>query len=334
MIRKRAKSGFEMPFSWVFAIIVGSIILFLAIYGTSRYIGVAREEQYTKTAAEIRNYLNPIVTGIATSASPPPIRFTQETRTYFDCREISSQSPIFGRQTIAFSEKSRIGGDWGEPGGRISVYNKYIFADEVEEGKILYFGVMGFYMGFKVDDLVFVSSEDYCFVTPPNEVKKKVQGIFQNVNISNTVGDCEEDSVKVCFDFVDNRCNMTVFGTCNLEDCETKYDTGYINKGFDSNSFVGNLMYAAIFSSSDIYECNVKRLGMKMSELSYLYKEKIDLVQTRGCMSDIGANLDVIAQRSSNMQSSLDLERIYQEVVAMDEKNEDAVCPIYAGEEY
>jgi len=331
---KKQKTGFDMPFSWIFAIIAGSIILFLAIFATTQFIEVSKYREYTETAAQIRNYLNPIVPGLASAFNPAPIRFNQETRTIFDCYETSRKSPLFGRQTISFSEKSNIGNKWSDPGGNISIYNKYLFANKLEQGKTLYFGSVPFYLGFKVDDIIFISSRQYCFVTPPSRIEDQVEGIFLNINISNSVQNCNSRDVKVCFGFDDSLCNMTVYGNCYDVGCENQYETGQVIKKLNTMNYAGNLLYGAIFADPRIYECNIKRLGQKTAELSFIYKEKAELVQQRGCSSVIKEDLNSLALSSSTIQSSLDIDNLYFAAKQMDIKNKEAECRIYPGESY
>jgi hypothetical protein len=58
------KQGIEMGFSWIFAIIVGVVILFLAIYTTTRIIGTSRYELDTETAKKISILIDPLETSL------------------------------------------------------------------------------------------------------------------------------------------------------------------------------------------------------------------------------------------------------------------------------
>jgi hypothetical protein len=57
--------------------------------------------------------------------------------------------------------------------------------------------------------------------------------------------------------------------------------------------YVGNLIYAAIFSDKDTYECNVKRLLYRDKRLVSILKDKAELMNLRGCntalISDLGS---------------------------------------------
>jgi len=118
-----------MPFNWMFAIIAGIVILFLAIYAVAKIIGVGEYKVSTETAAELEILLDPIRPGLASGKSAQ-INFRKDSRTYYDCSELG----VFGKNTIAFSEKTF--GGWGEKGGEINS-QKYIFAKNMIEGKKL-----------------------------------------------------------------------------------------------------------------------------------------------------------------------------------------------------
>jgi len=318
-----------MPFAWIFAIIVGATILLLAIYGATSFIRTAKYRYYTETANEIKNYLNPLVTGVASAGSPPPIRFREETRTYVNCREPGYRNSFFGYQLISFSEKSRLGTEWEDPGGNISVYNKYVFANNIEEGDTLYLASLPFYTGFKVDDIITLNAGRYCFVQPPNAIEDK-SIIFSNVNITANMAQCKEDEIRVCFGNVFYEgCDMLVHGN------DEEYRSGYVIKEDGSRvDYFENLVYGAIFSSPENYECNIKRLGIKISELAYIYKEKIDLAKVRGCNSIIGVYLSSIAQEAAEIEDTEELLQIYADAQSMDNENEKALCQIYTGEDY
>lgn len=324
-MNKRGKKAVEISFSWIFAIIVGAVIILIAVYATVSFIKTAKYQSYTETAKEISNYLNPLVTGIASAMSPPPIKFKQETKTYVYCSPPDSYD-LFGRQRISFSEKARLGEKWSEEGGNISIYNKYVFSDKVERGNKLYLSSLPFYIGYKVDDIITLSTEIYCFIAPPNEVEDRTF-VFNNINVTSTISDCAIEDVKVCFNSDFTGCDISVYSNDNFE-------TGYIMKNNTRMDFVSNLMFGAIFSDKEIYECNIKRLALKTAELAYVYKEKIELSKLRGCDSTISNYLDLIAQKSMQVNNLLDLKSVYQTAEEMDIENEKALCQVYAGEDY
>jgi len=322
------KAGFEMSFSMIFSIIAGGIILFLAIYATTKFISQGQETTYVEAAKSIDNSLGDLVTGIAEGVSTK-ISFRKETRVLFGCDEpaVDVNSP-FGKQTIGFSEESGIGQKWYESKTKITRKNKYIFANNTEQGKKMFIFIKPFYMGFKVDDLIIMSSNNYCFINGgmPIQIKEDLENLqMENVNFSDSTDQCGDGKITVCFE--SGSCDITVIN--RGED----YEIGSVEKndGTGSVDYVGNLLYGAIFSSKDIYDCNVARLGEKTATLAELYLGKINQVSSKGCNSQ---QIEPGLLTLSGGFEEATLTSRYLTAKSMDEKNELANCKIYPGETY
>lgn len=321
------KKGFEMPFSWIFAIIAGSFIILMAIYATTKFVQTNQYSQYSESAKDLGNLLNPVVNGV-TSAYSTKIEFRKEIRAYLDCSETSINSPLFGKQTIAFAEQSGFFSKWTTPGANITRYNKYIFSDRIEQGKTLYIFSKPFYAGFRVDDLVYISAERYCFAGAPEFVKDEINSINSgNINLTANVRQCPVSDTSVCFGFTAAECDIVV-----MADRNDDYTSGYVKKDNQTSNYYGSsLMYAAIFSSPSIYQCNVKRLGNKIYSLGQLYKEKIELVRLKECNSVVGQYIDGIQTVARNLTQT-NIRAIYTNANLMDEQNCRSECKIYAPE--
>lgn len=318
-MKKSDKKAIAMPFNWMFAIIAGVVILFLAIYATAKIIGVGEYQIYTETAAKLDILLDPVRPGLASGKSEQ-INFKKETKTYYTCNDVGT----FGKQTIAFSEKTF--GGWGEKGGEINSM-KYIFAEDMIEGKSLYLFSMAFEMPFKVDDLIFIYGKNYCFYQAPKEIKEKIQ----NLNLGNIYfADSSEDKnctgTKVCFD---SQCEISVYGLCDDYACSSKYDYGKIFKNNKVLYYDDNLLSAAIVSSPEIYECNVKRLMKKFSELADVYTKKIDIIQLKGCSSTLEPDLLIMMQDAKALKSSEDLYLLSLKAESIDKRNPTGDCSLY-----
>ncbi len=317
----KTKKGFEMSFNWIFAIIVGVIILFIAIYATAKIIGVSEYQIYTETAAKLELLLDPIRPGLASGKSEQ-INFKKETRTYYTCNDAGT----FGKQTIAFSEKTF--GDYQEKGEEINSI-KYIFAEEMIEGKNLYLFSMPFNFPFKIDDLIFISGKDYCFYQAPNEIKDEIQNLnLKNIYFTDNPNDKNCTGAKVCFD---SQCEISVYGLCEDYTCNSKYDYGKVFKENKVMYYDNTLLYAAIFSSPEIYECNVKRLMGKFSELAEVYTKKIDVINLKGCSSTVAPDLLIMIQDADSLKSPEDLYLLSLKAESIDKKNQMAIesCKLY-----
>lgn len=323
--RLKNKKGFELSFGMIFSIIAGAVIIFLAVYTVSRLVTTNQNALYSESAQSLANILNPIANDISISMSAPDINFKKQTKVYLDCYAPDYRSPVFGRQTISFSEESGFLGGWTSPGANISRSNKYIFGENEQSGKAIHIFSKPFFVGYKVDDLVFLTMNNYCFVAPPESIKEEIENLkINNINITSEITKCKKDSYKVCFDFL-GECNATVYPDY------AGYETGKVIKSGINLYYTGSLLYAAIFSSTKLYECNVKRLGAKASELARLYKEKIAVVKSNQCNSLIENNLDAILGLAENLSSSK-LNNLNSEAKIMDTKNCGAECQIYSGE--
>src|SRR3989339_493074 len=154
--------------------------------------------------------------------------------------------------------------------------------------------------------------DEYCFVNPPEEISDELLALNQgNLLVNN----CSDKSIRVCFGG----------GNC---DVFVNYNLNYVTKGSQKFYFEGDaLMYAAVFSDKDVYECQLKRLMQRGEQLSLLYKNKATFVVWTGCKS----NLDLLGL--SNLQksfvSSLGLASISRLADEIKEKNDVAECKLW-----
>jgi len=318
----RSKSG-EFDFSWLFAIIVGAMILVLAIYGVVRLSDTQRYQADTETAKKIEILTNPLQAGFA-EGKFGTIEFRQTTRINNLC-----SSEKFGENKISVSTQSSIGDEWKMAGGEISVHNKYIFSSENQEGDNFYVLSKPFYFPFKVSDLTIMTSdkENYCFVDAPEIIEEDVLGL----NIPNVfVENCSSavDYVRVCFGAFGN-CDIVVRGSCSSNCGEWDfYDTGIVEKNGATMSYIGNLLFGAIFSDENVYECNVKRLMYRASQIAEGFAERTDLMTARGCNTNLKADMVYLQGLTGNASSS-NLVGIYQVAKQTELKNEQELCGLW-----
>jgi len=313
------KKAVAMPFNWIFAILAGVVILFLAIYGVTRFVETGEKTIGAETAAQISALLDPLETGLASGKSAQ-INFKKQTRTFYTCDELSNRP--FGKQTIAFSEEG-LGEDFKEASVEISLKNKYVFAEEVLEGQTLYMFSKPFEMPFKVADIIVLNTENFCFFQSPNEILEEIEGL----NLANV--QFEEDSLvncvgkKVCF--ADLGCEIEVTGS------ENSFEYGKVIKRNKEFYYVDNLVLGAIFSSPAIYECNVKRLMNKINELGTVYLDKMKLTKQQVCGLNIEGDLAVLMNSALNLSSSKELGLLYEQAKDIDIKNQasGSGCRVY-----
>ncbi len=309
----KRKRGIEVSFAWLFAIIVGVVILFLAIYGATRTIRLGQYKISVETEKEIGILFNPLEIGFET-AKVTSFSLPTETRIYNECDE----EGIFGEQIIGVSQKSF--GRWPEPAEGASFKNKYIFSENVTEGKKFYVFSKPFEFPFKVADLIFLipESEKYCFMNNvPDEIKDEIDDLNQKNLLTEEDEECVNANTKVCFSFEDD-CNIIV----------DYYESGgRVKKDGEKMDFEGDaLMYAGVFSDKEIYECQLKRLMQRLEQLALLYDNKASFVAGK-CPSNL--NLLELSNDAARFEDSSDLDSISSLVNDIKDKNEDAYCKLW-----
>lgn len=321
------KKAIEMGFNWLFAIIVGGFILFLAIYASGKFIRTSEKTLYTETAAKLVVLLDPMETGLASGKSSE-INFNKETKTFYDCNSLINKP--FGRQRISFSEKT-FGEKYGEEGEKISIKDRYVFVENLIEGRRLSLFSKPFFMPFKIADLIIISSKDnnYCFYDTPEEIKKDIEDLnLDHIIFPNSTIKCS--GTKVCFS-KNSKCDIKIIGMCEDSSCENDYDYGYVQKGKEKLYYVNDLIYAAIFSSSEIYECNIKRLMSKLNELGGIYLNKVNIIERKGCYPTLQTKLIIMMNKAKELDSSDDLIFLIEQTKEIDQINEEGKtgCRLY-----
>lgn len=316
MINKKA---FEFSFSWLFAIIVGAAVIFLAVYAINQFIGSEKTKQDAELGKELGILLTPIETGLETGKITK-ITMPLETRISNDC----SSSGTFGSQKISTSTKS-LTKKYDSSAIASSFQNKYIFSEETIEGKDYLAFSKPLLMPFKIANLIYLwpSSEEFCFVNPPKEVEEEFSNLQINVAIALSTASCSKSSKKVCF--TSSGCDIDV-----SLDSSGKIKGSLKKKSSDRVYFESSaLLYSAIFSDSKIYECQLKRLMKRASELSWVYYGKSLFVSQKGCSSNLELELAEYANKTFSLNSSLQLREISSDSETIRRKNNDLSCRLF-----
>ncbi len=305
------KKGFQMSFAWLFAIIVGGFILFLTIYGATKLMDGGQQEQAAKTGKEIEVLLNPIETSFESGKSAS-IYLPVESRIYNKC----DNSGEFGTQYIELSQKSF--NKWTQTDLTAGTPNKYIFSNNYVEGKTFYLFSKPFRLPFKVADVIYMTSslDEYCFLEPNEDITKEILDLNQ-ANIK--LGQCQEDAITVCFE--------------SGADCDIRvnYYGKYVEKQGQQMYFETDaLMYAAIFSDKEVYECHVKRLLQRVENLAELYRSKESFLASHGsCSIDVSSELIQLGNLANSIQSSERLFQLNNIVENIEISNDRATCELW-----
>lgn len=303
------KGVLQISFGWLFAIIAGIVIIFLAIYGVTKLIQTENEAIDAEVGEEIGILLNPLETSFE-SATSTSFTIPAESRIYNECDDYSG----FGKQLISISQKSF--NKWSETDLQASFANKYIFSEKISEGKNFYVFSKPFEFPFKVSDLIYLSSAEnvYCFADAPPDIEEELEELAQaNILAEN----CSEETINVCFS---GDCDVNVY-----------YSAGYVEKNGKTMYFETDaLMYAAIFSDAEIYECHLKRLMKRVEELAKIYKTKANFVEGYGCESEISGDLANLENLANSFGSSEDLGNFVSILENLDDLNfGEGVCSLW-----
>jgi len=307
----------QFNFVWIFAILAGGAILFLAIFGAMRTGDTMRFASDTEIGKSISIITDPLQAGFA-EGSVGKISFQSETRINNICF-----SGGFGKNDISVATRSEVGEDWNLAGGATSIHNKYIFSGEKIEGLDYYVFSKPFDFPYKVSDLIFLLSEDYCFLNAPDEIKNEILGLgIKNIEIEN----CTRGGESVCFAGGAD-CDIFVYGLCE-SGCDSIYDYGKVVTSSGEMMYVGSLMYGAIFSDMRIYECNVERLMFRASKIADVFGEKVNLMGARGCDSNLRGDLIAWSAllENSSAEDLVSLESLARDLERM---NDGEVCGVW-----
>ncbi len=307
------KKALEFSFAWMFSLIVGAAILFFAIFFSSSLIKNERTIYDSQSAKEFGILLNPIETGIESGYSTK-ISFPQESRIFNDCDSFGA----FGKQKISVSTKSGFGEKWQEQGVPSFFSNKYLFSEKYSEGKDFFVFSKSFEFPFKVADAIFLltDKEKYCFINSPTEISEELNSLnIKNIEAKSSISECSKNSKKVCF--ASSGCEVDV--SINSKSVSKKGKIVY---------YEDSLIYGAIFSSPEIYECQVKRLLSRASQLSDLYLEKSKLLASKGCNSNLEPEL-IAFSNSTKIKNSNELRKLVLLSDALKRRNDDVSCQIF-----
>lgn len=309
------KKGLEFSFAWLFATIVGAAILFIAIYAVVDVIDRGEQRANAELTSEIGILLNPIEIGLEDGKSFE-IGFPQETRVFNSCRDVGN----FGQQIISASYKTNFKNDFGNPEVEKIFYDRYLFSDRFEQGSNLHIFVKPLEMPFKVGSLIYVYSEDYCFINPPSEIENEITDLdIKGIMFSSSLSECSRDSIKVCFS-----------GNIFTSGCDINVDTGsetVTHRAGEGVGYYGNsLLYGAIFAEPEIYECQLKRLMKRAGELAQLYASKSALGS--GCGESLANDLKNYASESQ-IENSGEIDQITFKSENLRRTNERLTCKFF-----
>ena len=294
-----------IEFNWIFAVIVGAVVLFLAIFFVGKLTSTTNYLSETELAKNFGILLNPFASigGIGKVSLAKTIDMPQTIQINQTC-DVKEN-----RITMRLRSESSLGKKWGEWSAPNQIYNKYIFSSSFMEGKSFDVLSKSFEMPFRVDDTIYILDKDYCFVNAPSNIKEELEWInLTKVKFVSSSSSCKIASLKVCFDA---SCDIKVSGQC-ASGCTNKYEYGTVQKSGKTLDYAtSSLMYAAIFSDSAMYNCEVSRLTARLKSIAGILKQKA--ARLSGCpVTDLVSKLSDLESASSS--SIINIYKISQQV--------------------
>jgi len=243
-------------FALIFSIVVGALIIIMGFYTASNFIQISNLRQ----RAEIANRLDIVLNPFSSLGENPslalgkPIEMPENIALNFSCSGDSQKIKVTANGGTSSYES----------------YGKYIFSENLM-GKKFYIFSKPLEMPWKVDNLMYLISKEYCFINDvPKEIEQEIRTLKSDKLTVSSTG-CPDSSTTVCFG--SRQCDINV-----------DYGNGIVEKQNAEIPFAGDaLMYAAIFSSPEVYSCNLQRLLSRLDVQSDIYINDCQRLALKGC---------------------------------------------------
>lgn len=292
----------QSEYAWIFSLIIGAVIIFLAIYSSGRYIKTAEYKTSAEMARELDILLNPFASmgSIATMTLSKSVKMPSEVRIEFSCSADEDLEKM--------SLKAKVGKAFSEA-AEYKIKNKYIFSEKLEGKELWIFG-KPMEMPWRVDDLIYMLSDEYCFT---DSVPESIRREISDLKSSKVLLACTNNSRKVCFG--SRSCSINV-----------DYKNGIVRKGNEELEFSGDaLMYAAVFSDNSVYKCNLERIMKRLDVQADINLQKAVILQDKGC------DTRSLQQTISSLKLTISRNLVnYMGIVASEIKQKNpAECPVF-----
>lgn len=294
-----------MQFGWLFAIIIGGVILFLAVFFSGRLLGTGTYYTEADVTRNIDVMLNSFASiGKAEVSLSKPVSLPEKTEINFSCSAAQDSETISallprGKEPFFYPIK-----------------NKYIFSEDFNSKELWVFA-KPFDKPWRVDDLIYIVSKDYCFINPPETIRKELEDL--NSSKIGIAPNCRKNllAMSVCFSGV---CDIFV----NTEQGYVRTKSGKQLRYMDDAT-----MYAAIFGPKQ-YDCNIERLLNRLSFQTDMFISKASILSNRGCFEIAGMNQELAGLKAAinNAINNKDYLSMNDYGQRIEEKNKIS-CPLY-----
>lgn len=323
-----------VEFGWIFSIIVGAMILFFAFYfvGTKLMQKQGMDELVSTQTLDVL-YTPFSYVGSVAEASASVASLGETTTLQIECSDITGSDFLGYNEISTYSFSKGVKNE--APPKR--AYDKYIFSEGGAE-KLFFVMSKPLNMPWRIADLVytFPNNQTYCFdKNTPTNIRNEFQGLENSSETKHFFfGDITPEIKSKCIDvcFGTDGCDIKVTSLKN-----SNYALGYTSKNNKKMYYYGNaLLYAALFSSPELYECNLKRLASRASIQRDLYIEKDKALKQKQCYSlfslgPLGTSFESL--KTARMTDAIAMENLFSAIRTNSEllnnQNRGADCALY-----
>lgn len=309
------KRGIEFSFSWLFSLLVGGVILFLALYASRSLIQTERQVQESELSVAFTNVFTPLRTGGAETLVPRAITFPQPVALTLRCTPKGTAVRVTAKDNLAGTS---------EPYESL-VRDSFVSGNTTIQGKHIMSLVLPVRLPYLIGDLIVLWSHPYCFVDPPEAVREKIGLADTNtIQLAPAVAYCSSKSVKVCF-----------AGSASPKLCDIRVDQiseTFTFTGRTPQPYTGNMLYAGLFGTPDQYDCLVRQIGEQTALLAERYRAKSALVgsgQSTGCSGGMEEILSTYALQARTLNNSAGLPGIARAAEQLALRHEVLLCPLW-----
>ncbi len=302
-----------VEFSWIFALIVGGSILFLAFFFVGQQFFQQKQLAQIQTTQTIDVLLTPFSSsGNIANAQEGVIKLQKDSDLNLYCEKADNFNSL-GYESLEIipldTKKTLTSSGTNNAISEKKIYDKYIFGEDFTTKEILTFS-KPFNAPWRIADMVYIFPYEntYCFYgnLMPLRIKKELISLDNSSSLKHFLfevnnGEEENDytiktdtkcTKNICFNHPsDITCDITIIP----DSASSDYLLGKIEKGNGINTETTNyysdaLLYASIFSDKEIYECNVQRIFSRALIQIEIYNAKNLKLQQKQCQIIVRLN--------------------------------------------
>lgn len=307
--------GIEFSFSWLFSLLVGGVILFLALYASKSLVQTERQAQESELGVELTNVFTPLRTGGAETLIPRAITFPQPVAITLRCTPQGTAVRVAARDNLAGRS---------EPYESL-VRDSFVSGNITLQGKRVMSLVLPVALPYHVGDLIVLWSGSYCFIDPPDSVRERLElADNETIRIAPSLAHCAPQSTKVCF-----------AGSASPKVCDIRIDSvseTLTFRGGKPQPYTGNLLYAGLFGTADQYECLVRQVAQQTALLGERYRTKSAFIssgQTTGCAGGMEGVLNTYVLQARAVNGSQGLPGLASAAEHLAASHDSLLCPLW-----